>query len=119
MGQVFKNPAPANNPERYPQISVVFHEQVRLTSELLLTPVVDHIGIGPIESIRMRTLHGDTLHGHSISVGAHAPVSIFTSQVNAGLQSRSARGRKTSQASSNLSKRSPAPPPPRAAPNLT
>jgi hypothetical protein len=35
-----------------------------------LTPVVDHVGIGPIEPVRMRTLHGDTMHGHSISVGA-------------------------------------------------
>ena len=57
-----------------------------------LTPVVDHVGIGPIESVRMRTLHGDTLHGHSISVGAHAPVGIFASQVHASLYSRSARG---------------------------
>ena len=58
----------------------------------MLTPVVDHVGIGPIEPVRMRTLHGDTLHGHSISVGAQAPVGIFASQVHASLYSRSARG---------------------------
>src|SRR5271155_4471149 len=57
-----------------------------------LTPVVDHVGIGPIKPVRMRTLHGDTLHGHSISVGAHAPVGIFANQVHASLDSRSARG---------------------------
>src|ERR1700676_2290453 len=57
-----------------------------------LTPVVDHVGIGPIEPVRMRTLHGDTLHGHSISVGAQEPVGIFASQVHASLYSRSARG---------------------------
>jgi len=57
-----------------------------------LTPVVDHVGIGPIEPVRMRTLHGDTLHSHSISVGAQAPVGIFASQVHASLYSRSARG---------------------------
>src|SRR5579862_8662054 len=57
----------------------------------VLTPVVDHVGIGPIEPVRMRTLHGDTLHGHAISVGAQAPAGIFASQVHAGLYSRSAR----------------------------
>src|SRR5579872_281562 len=56
-----------------------------------LTPVVDHVGIGPIESVGMRTLHGDTLHGHSISVGAYATVGIFASQIHASLYSRSAR----------------------------
>src|ERR1035438_2236097 len=58
-----------------------------------LTPVVDHVGIGPIESVRMRTLHRDTLRGHSISVGAHAPVGIVPSQAYAGLDRHSARGR--------------------------
>src|SRR5580704_8107100 len=58
----------------------------------VLTPVVDHVGIGPIEPVRMRALHGDTLHGHSISVGAQAPVGIFASKVHASLYSRSARG---------------------------
>src|ERR1700738_1629705 len=57
-----------------------------------LTPVVDHVGIGPIEPVRMRTLHGDTLNGQSISVGAQTPVGIFASQVHASLYSRSARG---------------------------
>src|SRR5579862_8184869 len=60
----------------------------------VLTPVVDHVGIGPIEPVRMRTLHGDTLHGHSISVRAQAPVGIFASQIHASLYSRSARGSK-------------------------
>src|SRR3984893_11084037 len=58
----------------------------------VLTPVVDHVNIGSIEPVRMRALHGDTLHGHSISVGAQAPVGIFASQVHASLYSRSARG---------------------------
>ena len=30
-------------------------------------PIVDHVGICPIESFGMRTLHGDTLRRHSIS----------------------------------------------------
>ncbi len=57
-----------------------------------LTPVVDHVDIGSIEPVGMRTLHGYTLHGHSISVGAQAPVGIFASQVHASLQGRSTRG---------------------------
>src|SRR5580704_3517001 len=58
----------------------------------VLTPVVDHVNIGSIEPVRTGALHGDTLHGHSISVGAQAPVGIFASQVHASLYSGSARG---------------------------
>jgi hypothetical protein len=57
-----------------------------------LTPVVDHVRIGPIEPVCMRTLHRDTLHSHPISVGAQAPVGIFARQVHASLYNRSARG---------------------------
>ena len=39
-------------------------------------------------------MHGDTLHRHSISVGSHAPVGIFASQIHASLDSRFPRGRK-------------------------
>src|SRR6202044_1438770 len=46
---------------------------------------------GAIESLCMRTLHGNTLHGHSISVGAQAPVSILASHVHTSLYSRSTR----------------------------
>ena len=60
----------------------------------VLTPVVDYVGIGPIQSVRMRTLHGDTLRDHSISAGAHAPVGVFPSQIHASLHRSSARSRK-------------------------
>jgi hypothetical protein len=50
----------------------------RSPSRQVLTPVIDHVGPRPIESVRMRTLHGDALHRYAITVGAHAPVSIFT-----------------------------------------
>ncbi len=40
----------------------------------------------------MRTLHGNTLHGHSISVGAHAPIGIFTSHIHASLFDHPSRG---------------------------
>jgi hypothetical protein len=43
----------------------------RLTTALFLnlnlTPVVDHVGIRPIEPSFMRTLHGDTLKGTTSS----------------------------------------------------
>src|SRR5580700_9427866 len=42
----------------------------------------------------MGTLHGHTLRGYSISVGAHAPEGIFASQVHACLDAASARGSK-------------------------
>src|ERR1700757_2436739 len=64
----------------------------RAASQQVLTPVVDHVDVGSIEPVRMRPLHGDTLHDHPISVGAQAPVGIFASQVHASLYSRSARG---------------------------
>jgi hypothetical protein len=83
-----------------------------------LAPVVDHVGIGPIEPVRMRTLHGDTLHGHSISVGVQAPAGIFASQVHAGLYSRSARGCKRFASIQQLVETFTTPAPPRAAPNL-
>ena len=44
----------------------------------VLTPVIDHVGARPIESVRMRTLHGYALHRNAITVGAHAPVRTFT-----------------------------------------
>ena len=56
----------------------------------VLTPVIDHVGIGSIEPVRMRTLHGDTLRDHPESVGAHPAVGIFASQVDASLYRRSA-----------------------------
>jgi hypothetical protein len=57
----------------------------------LLTPVVDHVGVGSIESIRMRTLHGDTLQSHTISTGAHVPVGVFAGRVHACLDNRAPR----------------------------
>ena len=65
---------------------------VRGSPQQVLTPVVDHVGVGPIEPVRMRTLHGDTLDGRPISAGAHAPVGVFARQVHASLHRRSARG---------------------------
>jgi hypothetical protein len=50
----------------------------QLPSRQVLTPVVDHVDARPIESVRMRALHGDALHRYAITVGAHAPVGIFT-----------------------------------------
>ena len=59
-----------------------------------LTPIVDHVGIGPVESLCMRTLHGDALHGHSISAVAHVPIGILACQVDPGLDRRAPRRRK-------------------------
>ena len=59
-----------------------------------LSPVIHHVGIGPIESFRMRTLHCDALQGHTISAGTHAPIGIFTSQIHAGFYCCSTRKRK-------------------------
>jgi len=56
----------------------------------LSTPVVDHVGIGAIESIRVRPLHGHTLHSHPVSMGAHAPEGLNASQVHPRLYRRSA-----------------------------
>jgi hypothetical protein len=47
-------------------------------SQQVLTPVVNYVDIGSIESVRMRTLHGHALHRNAIAVGAHAPVRIFS-----------------------------------------
>src|SRR5271157_4172319 len=55
----------------------------------LLTPVVNYVGIGPIEALRVRALHGDNLHGDPISASAHAPVGIFASRVHACLYGHS------------------------------
>ena len=106
-----------------PQILAVSFRLADNTSAIekltALPPVVDHVGIGPIEPGGMRTLHGDTLHGHSISVGAQAPVGIFASQVHASLYSRAARGCKRFASIQQPLETFTGPAPPRAAPNLT
>lgn len=67
---------------------IVCRSPINLFFNMLLTPVVDHIGIGAIEPLRMRTLHGDTLHRDPISAGSHADVGIFASRVHASLDRR-------------------------------
>ena len=59
-----------------------------------LAPVVDHIDIRPIESIRIGTVHGNALRGYPVTARAHPPEGIFASQVHACLQRDSARGSK-------------------------
>jgi hypothetical protein len=86
----------ATSEERWPNdgYDALFSEwltYVRYGKLTALTPVVDHVGIGPIEPFRMRALHGHTLHGHAVPVGAQAPVGIFASQVHASLYRRSPR----------------------------
>src|SRR5271156_85980 len=57
----------------------------------------------------MRTLHGDSLRGDSISARAHAPVGIFSRKVYPCLYGRAARGRKPLASSQQLIETFPRP----------
>jgi hypothetical protein len=67
---------------------------LRVTMLPLLAPIIDHVSIAPIESVCMRTLHGNPLHYHLISMGAHALIGIFPSKIHASFYRRSAGERK-------------------------
>ena len=58
------------------------------------TPIVDYIGIRPIEPRHVRALHRNTLGEGPKSVSPHAPVGIFARQVHPRFQRNAARERK-------------------------
>src|ERR1700678_5876 len=69
-----------------------------------LPPVGNHVGVGPVEPIGMRTLHGDALRDRSIAARPHATPGIFAGQVDAGLYRRLPRRRETFASSQQLIK---------------